>query len=219
MRASACPDPESVERFLARSANEEERGRLEAHAADCDRCRQLLVSSFLRDAEPSSGPMRPSPAIPADVLRRVEEMVQPGPARRRSLPVWLPAAALLAAGLGLAVVLGGPDRAVDPPVLRGASASAFMNLEPQAGVSLPVSTPALEFSWRLDGDVADLAVRIFNEAGAIEAELDGGGDSERGDVSISPASLGVGTYYWSVEVTFADGGTAGSERRLLRIVD
>lgn len=224
MSGSPRFESESVERWLDGTASAEERRDLETRAADDDALRERLVARFLETAEPVETrgelPAEP-PQVPADVLRQVRGLVPERPAARRPrvpalrFAVPLAAVVLLTAGLAVLGPLGGGAADGADPVLRGAVAESFTGLSPEPGATVAVTDPAVGFTGRLDGEVAAVALRLFDGVGSEVASY----RVDAGAVSVDPATLGPGLFYWSFEATLEDGTTLTGERRVLRIVD
>lgn len=217
-----CPNHKQKRLFLERRLDVEAKAEFEAHLADCESCRRGVISQWRSQSQTSDAAEPAAVEVPAEVLRRVEELVphRPparGPWRPRSLKVLPPLAAALLLAM-TAVFLGSrsepPVDRASPPVLRGSEPGEGEHLLPESGIVTSLAAGRLEFSWDPAPEVSQYRLVILDDTGRRVF----GVETQETEQSLDLGMIGGGNFYWTLTTLYQDGTASTGPTRAFQIV-
>ena len=204
MGSNDCLSLEQLTRYLENRLEVDLRGRVEEHLSHCQACRRRLTESY------EEGVSLPDVQAPEDLKRRVLKLPGDTSQARR----WMALAAVLVAGLGLAVLLDPVSRDPvnpDPGTLRAPPQGAPQALElelltPTSGV-LETSGDRV-FEWRGVPEARRYTLSIMNALGDVIYR------ETTPELSLIPPVGVLETereYFWYVTAVLEDGTRLESE--------
>lgn len=190
------PETREIAAYLDDRLAGADKARLQAHLAECPECRAEMIE-----------------------LVELMEVHEKGGRRRWTVPALL-AAAAAAAVILLVAVPAVRESSETPSTFRGAEEAAVREAVREIAVvspseDRPVERAGLAFAWEPVGEDASYRVTVTDSAGVPvwTAETDGTRVAPSEEAGLDPG----GTYLWYVDAVLADGTTATTGIRAVRL--